>query len=649
MNKRNNLSTISYKKSNIVSSLPLHMFGANLEHIGEAIYNNGIWSEVINNRKFCGSDKLVWNNALKSDHLDFGVIQPWKSFNPSGKHVMYAHSNLEYIVKGNEIKNRFGSGKQSQQISIRKNSKIKRGILQNINITHINDTYLFSILLKGYGQKVFICIGEIQFVIQSKNKWFEFKKTFKFKSSNSSKKLSISILDKEIFIANCSLMPKDTIFGFRKDITNLIKEWTPSYIRWPGGNYLSGYNWFNGIGNKNYRLAYYDYAWQTWESNDVGTDEFMRWCEYIGSEPMLTVNTGNGTPEEAASWIEYCTGDKKSKYGKLRASNGRDKPYNLKTVFIGNEMFGGWQIGHCDASTYAKIYDNFVREIKKVNKNLKFIAVGAPVDHFGHWNEIVLKNIKQQADQLSIHYYSIRTEKDKKHPNYKTRYLPTVAASTEVEIMLDRTIKEVKKYSKKKINIAFDEWNTYVEAHHPYYIENYNMADALYAASLLHACLNRADIVKNTGIYHLINAMGNYRIKGKKLWKTPTTLVLELLTKFHKGKILKSKVACDCISAPRLGKQPSYEKVKIIDAACTYNKNIICLSVVNKSPNKNIKVKLPLFKEVLANYVINGHSPTDLNNELKRKKVKIRKNITKIKDTFCILLPHSFNLFILKN
>ena len=97
----------------------------------------------------------------------------------------------------------------------------------------------------------------------------------------------------------------------------------------------------------------------------------------------------------------------------------------------------------------------------------------------------MLKNINEKIDELSIHYYSIRTEKDKNPPNYKTRYLPTVAASTEVRIMLDRTIREINKYSHKNIKIAFDEWNTYVEAHPPYFIENYNIADAIYAASLL--------------------------------------------------------------------------------------------------------------------------------------------------------------------
>ena len=360
-----------------IGKLSPYMFGANLEHIGEAIYKNGVWAEVIENRKFCGPDKLIWNTGLQHDHLEYGIIQPWKGFNPSAKHVMYAHSNSEYVVKGEEQINRFGSGKQSQQITIREKSEKNRGIKQSINVNFINEEHKFSIMLKGTGQKVYIQIGELNFVIKSHTKWFEFKKNIKFNDLKTKKTLSITINSDEIYIANCSLMPKNTIFGFRKDVTKLIQQWLPSYIRWPGGNYLSGSNWFNGVGNKNYRLPFYDYAWYEWENNDVGTDEFMQWCEIVKSEPMITINTGNGTPEEAASWIQYITGSTKTKYGKLRSKNGRDKPYNLKTIFIGNEMFGGWQIGHTDAKTYAIKYDKFVKAIKKVNPNLRYIAVGA--------------------------------------------------------------------------------------------------------------------------------------------------------------------------------------------------------------------------------------------------------------------------------
>jgi len=644
----NKFSSISFSKDKIIADLSKHMFGTNLEHIGDAIYRNGIWAEVIKNRKFCGPDKLSWNNGLEHDHLDFGIIQPWSGFNASAKHVMYAHSNSEYITKGDEIISRYGSGKQSQQITIREKSATKRGIKQQLYIKDPKDDYNFTIIVKGENQKVFIEIGEIKFLFFAKKNWKKHKKKIRFNKYSSSKKISISIQSGNIYIANCSLMPKNTVFGFRKDITEMIKDWTPSYIRWPGGNFLSGYHWQNGIGNKNTRLPYYDHAWYQWEDNDVGTDEFMKWCEYIGSEPMITINTGDGLIKDAQNWIEYITGSPTTKFGKLRVKNGRKKPYRLETIFIGNEMFGGWQIGHTDPVTYAKKYDQFVRAIRKINNKLRFIAVGACSDHFGHWNEQVLKNINEKIDELSIHYYSIRTEKDKNPPNYKTRYLPTVAASTEVRIMLDRTINEINKNSNKNIKIAFDEWNTYVEAHTPYFIENYNIADSIYAASLLNACINRGDIIRNTGVYHLINVMGNYRIDKKKIWKSPTTLVLELFTKYHRGKILKSNVITENFISPKLGKQPAYKNNKLLDASVTYDDNNICLSVVNKSANKKIRFTNSFFKNIFKTFTINGNNKTDLNVKNNLKKIQIKKNILNVGKDFIDLPPHSVNVILIK-
>ena len=246
-----------------------------------------------------------------------------------------------------------------------------------------------------------------------------------------------------------------------------------------------------------------------------------------------------------------------------------------------------------------------------------------------------MKNISERVDELSVHYYSIRTEKDKTHPHYTSRYIPTVAASTEVEIMLDKTIAEIKKYTKKNITIAFDEWNTYVEAEHPNYIENYNISDALYAGSLLNACINRGDMITNTGVYHLINVMGNYRIDGQKIWKTPTTLVLELFTKYHKGEILKTSVSSPTFSSPALGKQPVYKNNKLIDASATYDQNQVCLSIVNKSEKESLIVSIPQHKKIIANYLVNGSSPTDLNDKKNLNKIAIKKNQLECGEAFC--------------
>ena len=214
--------------------------------------------------------------------------------------------------------------------------------------------------------------------------------------------------------------------------------------------------------------------------------------------------------------------------------------------------------------------------------------------------------------------------------------------------MLDRTIEEVKKNTKKNITIAFDEWNTYVEAEHPNYIENYNIADALYAGSLLNACINRGDMITNTGIYHLINVMGNYRIEGQKIWKTPATLVLELFTRYHKGEILKTFVNSPTFSSPSMGKQPEYEKNNLIDASVTYDQNQACLTIVNKSEMESLTISIPIHKKIIETYLVNGDSPTDMNDIKNLEKVNIKKNKLEYGADFIKLPPHSFSLILLE-
>jgi hypothetical protein len=193
-----NFSSISFSKDKKIADLSNHMFGTNLEHIGDAIYRNGIWAEIIKNRKFCGPDKLMWNNGLEHDHLDFGIIQPWKGYNASAKHVMYAHSNSEYITKGNEVISRYGSGKQSQQITIREKSSINRGIQQDIYITDTKDEFDFSIITKGENQKIFIEIGEVKLSFFTKKNWYKFKKKLNLKNITLIKKFP-SPFNQEIF------------------------------------------------------------------------------------------------------------------------------------------------------------------------------------------------------------------------------------------------------------------------------------------------------------------------------------------------------------------------------------------------------------------------------------------------------------------
>ena len=305
----------------------------------------------------------------------------------------------------------------------------------------------------------------------------------------------------------------------------------------------------------------------------------------MGAEPVLTVNMGDGTAEEAAAWVEYCNGDATSEYGALRTKNGHPQPHDVRVWFVGNEQFGNWQVGHVDAETYARRYLEFARAMRTVDEGLTLIGVGVPADLYAHWNEAVLGIAASEMDQYSVHYYSLRTEKLAETPAPELVYLPKMAAWREVEQMLDATLAIMDRCDAKGLPLAFDEWNTYVGAKAPDYIEEYNLADALYTGALMNACLQRADRIKYSAIYHLTNVMGSYVIAPLYEWKAvnlgrgggwvpvstgeepaapavikmPATLVLELMTRFRGSQALRCAVECGTFDSPAAGNMPAFD------------------------------------------------------------------------------------------
>ncbi len=174
-----------------------------------------------------------------------------------------------------------------------------------------------------------------------------------------------------------SLMPADNIDGFRADMVKLLKELESGMYRWPGGNFLSGYDWRDGIGERDTRPPRYDYAWHTVEYNDVGTDEFMTLCGLIDIDPYFCVNSGFGDAYSAAQWVEYCNGSADTPMGRLRAMNGHPRPYGIKWWGIGNEMYGQWQLGHMSIDHYVIKHNMFAKAMRQVDPTIKIVASGA--------------------------------------------------------------------------------------------------------------------------------------------------------------------------------------------------------------------------------------------------------------------------------
>jgi len=330
-------------------------------------FEGGLWSEMLGDRKFFypvnSSENLEPANSRK-------YLGRWKPLGPDefvkmdSVHVYTGVHSVKILLEQN-IKH----GIRQQGITLQKGKayvgyailKSKPGVIVNVGLT-----------ADGVKQ------GDI--AVKNNGNYTDYHKyPFKFIASTTTSDAAFEVTAKGnglFYIGAVSLMPADNISGFRADILNNLKEMHLGIIRW-GGNASSGYNWRDGIGERDKRAPRYDYAWGAMESNDVGTDEYMTLCKLLNVEPYIGVNAGFGDAFSAAQWVQYVNGRATTSMGKLRAENGHPEPYNVKWWGIGNEMYGEWQLGHMPIKYYTIKHKIFAREMKKVDSSITIVASGA--------------------------------------------------------------------------------------------------------------------------------------------------------------------------------------------------------------------------------------------------------------------------------
>ena len=310
--------------------------------------------------------------------------------------------------------------------------------------------------------------------------------------------------------------------GFRKDVMNEIRQLGVPIIRYPGGNFVSGYNWLNGIGPKESRPRELDKAWNSINSNQFGTDEFMAWCKLVGTEPLMGLNLGTGTAEEAAALVEYCNVEKGTKWSDLRRKNGIAAPYNVRRWCLGNEMDGPWQIGHMSAVEYGMKAADAARQMRYVDPSLQLIACGSSgpfMPTYLEWDREVLEQCYDRVDGLSLHRYFENTSESTGGDSAKF---------VAMNLTMDRQIAETvavcdlvrgHKRSPKKLWLSFDEWNVWyrarsgdaVDGHKteaPHLLEEvYNLEDALLVGGLVNTLMRNADRVKLACLAQLVNVI----------------------------------------------------------------------------------------------------------------------------------------------
>lgn len=360
--------------------------------------------------------------------------------------------------------------------------------------------------------------------------------------------------------------------GYRMDVMKLIQQLGVSHIRYPGGNFLSGYDWKDGIGPKEDRPRRLDLAWHTIESNQFGIDEFYDWSKKAGTQIMGAVNMGTGTPKDAGQLVEYCNFAGGTYWSDLRAKNGHKDPLNIKLWCIGNEMDGEWQICHLDADDYGKKAVEAAKIMRWIDDSIQLVACGSASTlqkTYPEWDRKVMEYTYDYVDYLSLHRYYENEGND-------FDFLASFVDMDRFIHTLEGTANYVKalKRGTKDICFSFDEWNVWYQQHqqpHPWkeapeiLEDHYTLLDALVFAGMSMTLLNHADRVKIACLAQLVNVIAPiFTEKGGRVIKQSIFYPFEYMSKFGRGTVLKPVVSTP-IAESRYGDTPLLQQSVVYD------------------------------------------------------------------------------------
>lgn len=389
--------------------------------------------------------------------------------------------------------------------------------------------------------------------------------------------------------------------GFRKDVIEEIKKINLSLVRYPGGNFVSGYFWEDGIGPVENRPTKKEEAWRSIETNQIGTDEFMKWCAKVGVKPMMAVNMGTGTIESARNLVEYCNADDDSIYANKRRQNGSNKPYNITYWGLGNEMDGEWQIGHMPVEDYIAKAKEAAHMMREVDPSIKLIGCGSStidMPTFPEWDRQVLDGLYDEIDYLSVHQYFFEsTTEDDFFASHLAmqKYLDTFRSLLQYL--------QSKHRNKKPIYLCFDEYNIWYNNKGlpeeytiapPILEENQSMKDTLVFGGLTNSLLNNCDIVKIACLAQLVNVIAPILTKNEGgLLLNTIWYPFYNFCKYTRGDVLKTFTTEDHTFDSRFGKS-SY-----LSYAIGANDEELFIQIVNyDKEDANVELKLDGFKQL---------------------------------------------------
>jgi alpha-L-arabinofuranosidase len=408
--------------------------------------------------------------------------------------------------------------------------------------------------------------------------------------------------------------------GFRRDVLEVLRPLRMPVLRWPGGNFVSGYHWTDGIGPVADRPRRMELAWHGEESNRFGTDEFIEYCRALDTEPFIVINMGSGTMDEAQAWVEYCNGAGNTHWANLRRKHGHDGPYRVKYWGLGNEMYGTWQIGARSAEDYVRAARQFAHVMRLTDPSIQLVGCGH--NGWSEWDRIVVEGIGDLIDYHSIHLYTGSRDyyTNVFHPHQADRALRICEALIE-RVRYERQIPH-------PIHIAYDEWNVWYrerspEARRAGLEERYDLADALAVAAYLNIFIRHCRSVRMANLAQMVNVIAPVVTGPQGLFLQTIYHPLRLYAE-HMGPLaLDAHVEGETYTLRPEDEDYSNRTWRIADlgpftlldaaATCDAAGREITLAVVNRDPARDLAATVRVAEAAIGTevkaYEVNGRAP----------------------------------------
>ena len=510
-----------------------YLYGQFTEHLGRCIYG-GIWAEMLEDRKFFFPVTADYHPYQALQNTPYPVVgaSPWEILGDPAQVTMVTAGAF---VGRHSPRLAAGAGIRQRDLAVVAGrgytgylwARAEGAAPGALTVTLAwgaapaqSATVRLAVPASGYARLPF---------------------AFTAGESSGSARLEITAGPAAVLLGTVSLMPADNVDGMRRDTLELLRQLGATVYRWPGGNFVSGYEWRDGIGDRDRRPPRKNPAWTGVEPNDYGTDEFIRFCRAVGAEPLIAANTGFGDAYSAGQWVEYCNGAADTLAGSWRAKHGAPQPYGVKFWCVGNEMFGTWQLGYMALDQYILKHNRTAEAMRAADPHVVLIAVGdidgkhtlpGPNDTKREvsWSQGMLEGCADSMDLISEHFYEGRVPWNKQGRlpllEHVTKLRDTIRHKAEAHRALQAGLPGL---HGRIVPISMDEWNYW---HRDYVYGElgcvYDLADGLGVAEGLQEYFRNTDIIHMAFYAQTVNVIGCIKTSKTAAEFETTGLVLKM-------------------------------------------------------------------------------------------------------------------------